>query len=268
MPTVGQFILLMLAASLWLLGGWLSLGIGSKRSWGWNKLQFLAAGGLVCVLTVIGLHAAGRSDWRPMRDNFEALLWVCALISAFVLYVQKVKPIVGLDWFLMPVATGLTVLAALAGKIEYHQYLPQVQHAWFWIHRVASYAGTAFFAIAAGAAVLYLRGDYRLRRKELLAGASASLERLERVLMYAATLGFAFLTVSFVAGMVRLVEGDQNASRVKLALACSAWGVYAVVMHAPIHPSWRGRRAAWLSIVGFVLVVGAVVAVQFQSGGR
>jgi ABC-type uncharacterized transport system permease subunit len=214
------------------------------------------------------MHATERGDWRPMRDNFESLLWVSALISVFVLYVQSVKPIVGLEWFLMPVATGLTIMAALAGKLEYHQYLPRADHAWFWVHRAASYGGTGFFAIAAGSSALYLRADLRLRRK-VVGFSSASLERLERVLMYSATLGFATLTISLVAGMARLVDGDQNASRVKLALASAAWGVYAVVMHAPIHPSWRGRRAAWLSIAGFVLIVGAVVAAQFQtSGGR
>ena len=42
-----------------------------------------------------------------------------------------------------------------------------------------------------------------------------------------------------------------------------------IVMHAPINPRFRGRRAAMLSIFGFVLVFGTLVAVQFMpSGGK
>ncbi len=55
----------------------------------------------------------------------------------------------------------------------------------------------------------------------------------------------------------------------KVGLAASVWLVYAVVLHAPLNPVFRGRRAAVLSVVGFVLMVGAVVAAQLgKSGGR
>ena len=50
----------------------------------------------------------------------------------------------------------------------------------------------------------------------------------------------------------------------KVWLAVGAWAVYAVVLHAPINPSFRGRRAALLSVVGFVLIVGVLVVVQFM----
>jgi len=46
-------------------------------------------------------------------------------------------------------------------------------------------------------------------------------------------------------------------------LTFAVWLVYAIVLHAPINPSFRGRRAAVLSVVGFVLMVGTILAVQF-----
>ena len=50
----------------------------------------------------------------------------------------------------------------------------------------------------------------------------------------------------------------------KVVLAFAVWVVYALVLHAPINPSFRGRRAAMLSVVGLVLMLGTLAAVQFM----
>ena len=50
-------------------------------------------------------------------------------------------------------------------------------------------------------------------------------------------------------------------------LASGVWVVYALVLHAPINPSFRGRKAAILSIVGFLLMVGTLIAVLVGAGG-
>ena len=64
--------------------------------------------------------------------------------------------------------------------------------------------------------------------------------------------------------------GDQKwakGSGIALVASLLAWLVYAIVMHAPINPRFRGRRAAILSIFGFLLVFGTLVAVQFMPTG-
>ena len=63
-------------------------------------------------------------------------------------------------------------------------------------------------------------------------------------------------------GISLLGEG-RHTPRAKIVLATLVWLVYAVVLHAPINPSFRGRKVAVLSMVGFVLMIGAIVAVQF-----
>ena len=65
-----------------------------------------------------------------------------------------------------------------------------------------------------------------------------------------------------------MVADKTSVSTAKLLLASLAWLVYAIVMHAPINPRFRGRRAAMLSVFGFVLVFGTLVAVQFMPGGN
>ena len=39
------------------------------------------------------------------------------------------------------------------------------------------------------------------------------------------------------------------------------------MLHAPINPSFRGRKVAVLSVVGFVLMLGTIVTVLLLPGG-
>jgi ABC-type uncharacterized transport system permease subunit len=267
MPTPAQSILLTLALALWLAGGMISFfrrpqpGVVK-----WQLLRWCAAGGILCALGVIVLHASGRGDWIPINDNFEALIGLAVLLAAFVMYVQSTRPIIGLDWFLMPVAIVLLAAAGVFGRLEYRQY-QALARAWYGVHRVSCYAGTAFFAIAAAGGAMYMSASRRLHLKQPTP-MTGSLERLEHIMMTGVTLGFALLTVGLITGLAAMFDGSARGQWPILLPACGAWLVYAVVMHAPINPRLRGRRAAFLSVVGFALVIGALVAVLFLAGRR
>jgi len=47
-----------------------------------------------------------------------------------------------------------------------------------------------------------------------------------------------------------------------------AWVIYALVLHSPINPSFRGRKTAVLSVVGLVLMIGVLIAVQLMPSTR
>src|SRR4051812_3287886 len=59
--------------------------------------------GISCALGVLIWHAIGRRGWLPLDDNFEALIWLSVMLGLFVMYVQRRRPIGGLDWFIMPI---------------------------------------------------------------------------------------------------------------------------------------------------------------------
>ena len=277
-PTTGQLVLLAVAALLLIASVLVSLamrkrpdehGAGAGRGPG----RWLRAMGLVACVAVIAWHSISRRDWQPIRDNFEALLWLGTLVVALVVYLQAVKPIRGLDWLLIPVAVLLLVGAAVFGKEGPQSYRPIVGDVWIWVHRVTAYGGAVAFAVAAGVGAIYVVTSRRLRNKRVLRAGEggsvspgSSLESLERLMMLSVTLGFALLTVGLITGLGRMVLENKATPMAKLLPACLAWLVYAVVMHAPINPRFRGRRAAILSVFGFVLMVGTIVAVQVGMG--
>jgi ABC-type uncharacterized transport system permease subunit len=268
-PTAGQLALLLVSVALFAAGWALSLA----RRWRDREGLRVAAkacmyGGLVAGLGVLVWHSAGRHNWLPLADNFDTLVWLGLLLALFVLYTQRTHPLRGLDWFVAPIVVLLLVGAAVFGRARPHEY--DLRSVWHWTHRVTAYGGAVAFAVAGAVGAMYLIVNHRLRAKIVTvpgaggAGpAFGSLERLEHLTLAAVTLGFSLLTIGAVTGVVRYIEEDRRTSATKIVLALAVWVVYAVVLHSPINPSFRGRRAAVLSVIGFVLMVGTIVAVQF-----
>jgi ABC-type uncharacterized transport system permease subunit len=268
MPTTGQLILLIAIVACFVLGGGLSL----SRVW-WDRRDLRIASriclgaGIVAACGLIAWHAASRRNWVPIGDNFDALVWLATLLAMFTLYVQRHKTLGALDWFVMPVVIVLLVIAGVAGRNEYHEYLPAIHNTWAWVHRVTAYGGAIAFAIAAASGAMYVIASRKLRHKEAVGPQFGSLERLEHLTMTSVTLGFALLTVGMITGGVTMFSDNVRTPVAKIVLAVLVWLVYAVVLHAPLNPSFRGRRVAVLSIVGFGLMLGTVVAVLLMPGG-
>lgn len=274
-PNPGQLTLLAAAVVL-LAAGW-ALSLARLR-WA-ERSERLRLGAKICtyfgILVALGVlvwHSLGRGNWVPLGDNFDALIWLGLLLTLFVLYMQRTRPVGGLDWFILPIAILLLVGAAFFGRTNPHGY--DVKRVWLWVHLVTSFGGAAAFTVAGALGVMYLVANRRLRRKRPpTAGPPlGSLERLEHLTLITVSLGFALLTIGGVLGLVDMVNARDARSLgrhwffdAKVLLSACVWVVYALVLHSPINPSFRGRRAALLSVLGFVLTVGTIVAVQFME---
>src|SRR5260221_11026348 len=123
MPTPGQLSLLIVSICLFSLGGVASF---AQTRWNRASLRLVAKQslywGLLVALAVLVWHSATRGNWLPLEDNFDALIWLGILLTLFVLYVQRTKPIVGIDWFLMPIVILLLVAAAVFWRHKNHDY--------------------------------------------------------------------------------------------------------------------------------------------------
>jgi ABC-type uncharacterized transport system permease subunit len=282
-PSAGQLALVFAAIFAFVIGGGMSLlrlraerlapsrgepdGRRSEKLRVFSKVC-MYAGVLLCA-GVLAWHGIARGTWRPLEDNFEALVSLAFLLTIFVAYIQRSHPLRGLDWFIMPIVVLLLILAAIFGRTKPHAYLDTT---WSLVHVTASFGGFVLFAIAGSVGGLYLYVNRRLRSKRLVPGQGfGSLERLEHLTLVFVTLGFALLTVGLVTGLVRVLEphgrnslGPEWYRNAKVWLTFIAWVVYALVLHSPINPAFRGKRMAFLSVLGFMLMIGTFVAVQFM----
>jgi ABC-type transport system involved in cytochrome c biogenesis permease subunit len=236
-----------------------------------KSLQYWA----ICFgLAALVWHCWSRGSLLFLQDNFESLLALGLLPAIFVVYMRRVRPLPALDLFLLPIIALLLASAAIFGRLS-----PSVYHTdgwWFWAHRLTTYGSAVAFAVAAAGGGMYLIASARLRRKNPDAAAPlGNLERLERITHTGVACGFALLTVGIITGVLRLAEqgshtrlGPHWMTNPQIWLGFSVWVVYALALHTPINPSARGRRSALLSIVGFCLMFGTLIAVQFMPGGR
>ena len=266
-PTLPQ--LSVLALSFFALG--IGIVLSVLRSHGNEKLRvpmkMLYYWGLSLGIVVVFWHTASRGRWTPLESNFDTLVSLGVILGIFLMYVQKRRPVAGLDWFVMPMVMLLLLLGGVFGRTKLHAYLPT---AWSVLHLIGVFGGAVAFALAGASGAMYLLSNQRLRNKTALPGPKfASLERLEHVTYLSVTLGFALLTSGAIMGFIWLLRDEKKVLPPgKVILTGVIWVIYAAILHTPINPSFRGRKTAILSIAGFVIMIATVVAVQFVPSGK
>jgi len=221
--------------------------------------------GLVTLLLFIGFWVESGT-WQPVTSHRDGLVLMSCLLAATVLFIQTRPRLAGLSAFALPVLTFLLGWSVCASAWTYRPFhLEDLHPVWRGVHLTGVYLGTACCGIAAVAGGMYLYVQARLKRKDNLGGLGklASLEALEGLIIRSATLGFTLLTLGLVSGFIVISHNGPGLSDMtpKIVMATLAWLVYALLMNVRYASAFRGRRAAWLSIVGLVLLLGTYAAV-------
>jgi ABC-type uncharacterized transport system permease subunit len=162
----------------------------------------------------------------------------------------------------MPLAAALLVLARVGGgtgKGAGSEYSTV-----FLVFHVGlvSFAFAAF-TLAAALSALYLWQEGRLKHRNPagLLGRAPSLLTLETLTGRTIAVALPALTVGIVAGLVRL-RRDGAAVDALMAVTLGAWAVYALYLVLRYEAGWRGRRAAYITLAGFALVIVARLGLQ------
>lgn len=135
------------------------------------------------------------------------------------------------------------------------------------IHISLATIGVAVFALASAMAAIYLLEERNLKRKKFDALSfrtpGASLDRYDALAQRLVLVGFPIFTVAMVLGMIWVSRrGMTLVSRPEYPAAMIAWATYAALLGGRLGMGWRGRRAAWLTLVGFALAL-VVLGIYF-----
>jgi ABC-type transport system involved in cytochrome c biogenesis permease subunit len=238
-----------------------STGWESPAERGLTLLSTLLATGVFLYRLLVVHH-----QWQPLQAHVDGLSLLAAVLGAVILYVQFTDRVRGLDLFTLPVMAVMTTWGVCASRWTLRLY--EVDDVWRVIHLVSVYLGTLGVVFGGAAGALYLHVDRLLRQRRGVGrlatlGRFSDLETIERAVVAAAASGFILITIGLVTGLV-IVTADPGKlgpgwwHSPKVALAGAVWAIYALVMHVRFVPNFRGRRAAWLAIIGFVLMVGVL----------
>ena len=127
------------------------------------------------------------------------------------------------------------------------------------LHTVCTWLSYVAFLVAFVAGVLFLLQERQLKRKTLgrLFYRLPPLEVLDGINFIALGAGCVLLTLGVAFGMARwrVSLGQWGMGDPKVSITMLLWVGYVVLWVVRLRATLRGRRVAWLSALGFSLVV-------------
>lgn len=230
------------------------------------------------MLLLIGaiLHGAGfgaryfAAGYTPITSLFESLSFsafaiVCVFLGFELRYHLRV-----LGAFVAPLAFAFSASAAfLPGEVR--ALAPALNSYWLPVHVMLLFFGNAVFAVAFGAAIMYLLMEKELKRKRFGAifKRLPSLDVLDDINYRCLTIGFPLLTLGIITGSIwaEYAWGSYWSWDPKEVWSLITWFIYAALLHVRMTVGWRGRKAAIFAIAGFCAILFTFLGVNLLLPG-
>ncbi|KJR43243.1 cytochrome c-type biogenesis protein CcsB [Candidatus Magnetoovum chiemensis] len=218
------------------------------------------------ILTVIGfiLHTgnvvlrfaiSGHLPTASLHEASSFFTWSIVLIFLIIDYKYRIGL---LGSFILPIVFILMLSSSVLPR-QIKPLSPMLQGSWLWIHTILAFVGDAALALACGVGVMYLVQEHFVKTKKLggLFHRLPSLQMLDELNYHLISIGFPLLTVAIISGSMwaESALGTYWRWDPKEVWSLITWLFYALVFHARVTSWARGRRAAILSIVGFLCVL-------------
>jgi cytochrome c-type biogenesis protein CcsB len=245
-----------------------------------KKETIARIGTWVCIAAAVVSTAAIGVRWAesykmgigriPVTNLYESLVFFAWSVNLFYLVVEWKYKSRTFGAFVMPIAFG-TMLFALTNESSIQPLVPALQSYWLHAHVITCFVGYAAFAVSAGVAVMFLMKAKREERKVTggVVGRFPSTKVLDDLVYKAIVWGFPFLTAGIITGAAwaNYAWGTYWSWDPKETWSLIVWLVYAAFLHARVTRGWHGRRAAILSIVGFLATIFCYLGVNLVLSG-
>lgn len=211
--------------------------------------------------------AAGRTPATSFHESLTLFSWI--MVALFLLLVVKYKQRV-LGAFVAPFALLLIITASLLpGEIV--PLAPVLESYWLPVHVILAFLGNAFFALAFFLGVMYIIQDKYLKSRKLkgLYFVLPSLDTLDELNYKCLQYGFPLLTAAIISGAIwsEYAVGSYWEWKHRQVWSLITWFLYAALLHGRLTAGWRGRKAAILSGVAFITLIGSFIIINIVSGG-
>jgi cytochrome c-type biogenesis protein CcsB len=222
------------------------------------------------------LHTAALiADWVidghyplfNLRETLSFLAWALVAAYGLILYKYRAQAV---GAFTMPLISILT-FGALVLDTGIEGTPAGFSSTWlFPIHTTLLIFAYAAFFVVFMASVMYLLQERELKLKTFSAifHRLPSLATVNELATTAAALGLTLLTVGIATGMLWSSARDGRIWRndPKEIFAFLTWLLYFLLIIYRSTANWRGRRAAWLGVIGFALVLCTFFGARLLGG--
>jgi len=228
----------------------------------YRRIQYSLVGLLTTLAGLLFVYRAifVNEAWRPLSSHVDGLLLIAALLSGAVLFLQTGRRLPEFSGFALPILTVLLAWAICASSWTFEPF--EIGTVWKTFHLASVYLGVMAVSMSAVGGGMYLYLRKRLHRKADLASPRrfGSLEATEGLIRSTSILGFVMITLALITGLVIQLDAPEKLGKgwwysSHIVLPIIAWVLYALLINVRHSSTFRGARAAWLSIAGLVLLL-------------
>jgi cytochrome c-type biogenesis protein CcsB len=216
-------------------------------------LGMVGAGFVFHTLSLVLLSIQRRHF--PITNLPESLCFFAWCISLTFMVANIRYRINVLGAFILPLVSLLTIFSQVLWQD--HRTAPApLNSVWVHFHVSVAFLAYAAFFLTFVAGILYLIQEKELKEKHFrfLYFRLPSLHICDELLRRSLYMGFVAMSLTLISGAIWAQQawGKFWSWDPKETAALITWGIYLVLVNYRITARWHGRRAAYISIVGFV----------------
>jgi ABC-type transport system involved in cytochrome c biogenesis permease subunit len=204
----------------------------------------------------------------PITNVFEIFTVLAFAVSFSYFILELVTDIRGTGPFIIIISIIFQSISAL-----FIQDLTDVKEVLrsnlLGMHVISALIGYSGITISAVYGVLYLilYNEIKLNKFGLIFNRLPSLEILERLSFIAAIIGFVFLTITIIIGIIWLPQAFPTITFLdpKLIGTFAVWILYGIGLINKFLGKWRGKKLIILSIIGFSLAILSTTLTNFLA---
>ena len=210
----------------------------------------------------------------PFANASSAISTFIWLLTLSYLYLELSTDERAMGMFILPIVVALQIIPTLHPGVDSRSEV--LEGPWFGVHIASLLFAYASFALAGVLGLTYMLQFKEIKKKHLgyLYTRLPSLQILDSMNSRAVMIGWLFLTIGVVVGVFwasqarAIYPNNPNLQLMslndpKIFGAVLTWGVYSFAVFARQRLGWSGRRAAWLSAIGFALILLNFVPVSY-----
>ena len=261
----------------------LALYVAAFIAYAWHFARRTAAAGRAATTVlvaaalvhtfVIGMQTmeVGHIPVASKTSAISSFVWLLALSY---LYIEMTTDERAMGVFILPLLAALQVIPALHPDVEDRSGV--LRSPLFGIHVSSLLFAYASFAVACVIGITYVLLFKEIKAKQLgfFYARLPSLQVLDAMNQRAIVIGWIFLTIGMIVGAVWAARaqgyapGDPRVQAMslqdpKIFVALVCWAVYSFELFAARRIGWGGRRAAYLSALGFAIVLLNFVPISY-----
>jgi cytochrome c-type biogenesis protein CcsB len=265
---VNESILFLAAFVLYIISalGYFSFLFSKKENLARIGFSFALAGLIIHTTALVWrTFESGHAPFTNMYESLSFLAW--SSILAYLIVESKFKIRRAGAYFLLIVIALMALASSPLMPKDATPLVPALQSYWLWLHVSVTLLGEAFFALAFITSIMYLVTDSK-ERKGMKTSLSA--EKFDSVSYRSVAVGFPLFTLGgIVFGMVwaYYAWGRFWGWDPKETWSLITWFFFALYLHTRIVMGWKGRRSAYVAIIGFLAAIFTYFGVNYLLVG-